>query len=83
MRVEQDYVSLPKNLEDINPSCPLSLAHDTPPLHVIQLQDATLGVEGAFIRPQDNMQNLCIELPASLQSCEKKIPCFLNELPCL
>lgn len=72
MRVEQDNVSLPKSLEEgINPSCPLSLAHNTPPLHVIQLQDATLGVDGAFIRPQTNLWNLCIELPASLQSCEK------------
>lgn len=71
MRVEQDNVSLPKNLEEgINPS-PSVLAHNTPPLHVIQFQDATLGVEGTFIRPQTNLWNLCIELPASLQSCEK------------
>lgn len=53
IRVEQDDVSLPKSLEeDINPSCPLSLAHNTLPLQVIQLQDAALGVEGALIRPQ-------------------------------
>lgn len=75
MRVQQDDVSLPKSLEGgINPSCRLSLAHNSPPLHVIQLQDATLGVEGAIIRPLliiRPLRNLCIELPASLRSCEK------------